>query len=214
MQFFSIKLHCAIVKACFSKLFCQGVEHNEQVGIFAFVVFCISFRCWLARSINHSVVFENGLHLFIGVSSIAFNHGMHHTMVLYVRQLVHFKDYAICQFLFIRTQRAYKVAQTFGQHWYGSVYQINGSSSLLRLLVDDRAFFYIVRHVCNVHTHLPIAIGKLHDRERIVEVFGVFRVDGAGKHLTEILTLTNLFGCNLSRDAFCSLLNCLGILIR
>ena len=139
---------------------------------------------------------------------------MHHTMVLNVRQFVHLKDHAIRQFLFIRTQRAYKVAQTFGQHRYGSVYQINGSGTLLRLLVDDRAFFYIVRNVCNVHTHLPIAVGKLHDRERIVEVFSVFRVDGASEHLSKILTFANLFGCNFSRNAFCSLLNCLGILIR
>ena len=59
-----------------------------------------------------------------------------------------------------------------------------------------------MRHVGNMHTNLPTTFGQLADRQRIVEVLSVGRVDREGRHIAEIATL----GIVLRRDLALDLL--------
>ena len=55
-------------------------------------------------------------------------------------------------------------------------------------------------HVGYVYTYFPQAVFKFTDRECVVEVLGVFRVNGEGCHFAEVLASGNLFGRDFSRN--------------
>ena len=44
-------------------------------------------------------------------------------------------------------------------------------------------------HVGDMHAHLPEAVLQLLDGQRVVEVLGVLRVDGARERVAEVLAL-------------------------
>ena len=80
------------------------------------------------------------------------------------------------------------------------------------LLVDDASFLDIVRNVGNVDTYFIHAIGFA-ERQRIVEVFGIGRVDGEGKHFAEVLATSYLFGCDARIDAISGFFHILWIFV-
>ena len=131
---------------------------------------------------------------------------MYDARVLYFSLVRHFEDGGISQFLFIGTQGADEVAQPFGQHRNGAVYEINGCRPFLRFFIDDAAFRYIMCHVGNVHAHFPQVVLQFADGQGIVKVFGVFGVYGKGGYIAEIFTfgilLRGNFGGNLVRGFF------------
>ena len=69
-------------------------------------------------------------------------------------------------------------------------------------------------HISNVHTHLIETVLQDTERESIVEVLRIVRVDGAGEDLTEVLTFCIILWSDLSRDFVCRLLHILRIFIR
>ena len=68
-----------------------------------------------------------------------------------------------------------------------------------------------MRHVGDVNAHLPKSVLELSDRERVVEVLCVLRVDGAGEDVAEVLALGVVLRRYLCRNL---LLHVLRILIR
>ena len=68
--------------------------------------------------------------------------------------------------------------------------------------------------VGNVDTHLPVAVGQLLNREGIVEVLCVLRVDGECDGIAEVATLGNLFGGNIVGNAVGSFGDSLGVAVR
>ena len=83
-------------------------------------------------------------------------------------------------------QRAKFVAQFFGQHRNRTIDQIDRRAALLGFGVDHRAGLNVVGHVGDMYAHLPHAVFDLADREGVVEVLGVRRVDGEGRYLAEV----------------------------
>ena len=136
---------------------------------------------------------------------------MHDTISLYVGVFVHIKDNTISQLLFIGAKRADKVTQPFGQHGYGAVYKIHTCGAFHGLFVDDAALGNVMTHVGYVHAHLPKALIEHANRQCIVEILGISRVDGAGKHVAEVLAFVVILLRYLGRNAFGSLFCRLGI---
>lgn len=81
-----------------------------------------------------------------------------------------------------------------------AVHQINGSRPLLCFFVDDAAFFYIVSHVSDMYAYFPQSVFDGADRKCVVEVLGVFRVDGESRYLTEVFASGYLFRSNFCGD--------------
>ena len=70
-----------------------------------------------------------------------------------------------------------------------------------------------MRHIGDVHTHLPqSAVGEA-DRQGIVKVFGIFGVDGAGIYLSEVLSFGNILWGYLGIYLFCGSLHLFGIFV-
>ena len=65
-----------------------------------------------------------------------------------------------------------------------------------------------------MHTHFPVSVIQLASRKGIVKVLGIFRVDGKGQDLTEILTLGNFFFRDNFRYLICRLFHIFRISIR
>ena len=69
-------------------------------------------------------------------------------------------------------------------------------------------------HVCNVYAHLPKALVELADGERIVEVFGILRVDGASENLAKVFALGQVLLGDVARNFLCGLFNGFWISVR
>ena len=124
------------------------------------------------------------------------------TVCRYFGPFVQGEDDRIGQFFFIRTQRTDEVTQTFRKHRDGTVYQVYGSRPLGSLLVDDTAFLDIMRYIGDVYTYFPQSRFQLPDGKGIIEVLGVFRVDGEGYHFPAVFTFRIVFGSDFSRNLF------------
>ena len=71
-----------------------------------------------------------------------------------------------------------------------------------------------MRNIGNVDAHLPQSVLKLLYRQSVVEVLGIFRVDGACECVAEVLALGIVLGSDFGRNLLGSLLHILGIFIR
>ncbi len=71
-----------------------------------------------------------------------------------------------------------------------------------------------MRHVGDMHAHLPQVVAKLTYGQRIIKVLCIFRVYGECGNITEVLTLLVVLLRNLTRNLVGSLLYLLRIFIR
>ena len=198
VKFLAVELHGSVLEACRAQLLCQTVELNECVGILATVSSLRSRRSRIARSVHNAVVLKQLLHLLVGVAAVRLYYGVNDAILLHVGVVVEIEDDGECQLLLVGAQRADEVAQTFGQHRYGAVDEIYTRGTLHSLLVYHRTLLDVVAHVGYVYAYLPKSVLKLLYRQRVVEVLGVLRVDGAGESVAEVLAFGIVFGCYLS----------------
>ena len=63
---------------------------------------------------------------------------------------------------------------------------------MLCLLIDNTSLSYVVSHVSDMHSHLPKVITDRSNRESIVKILRIVRVNGAGKHIAHIKATSNL----------------------
>ena len=70
-----------------------------------------------------------------------------------------------------------------------------------------------MRHVGDVHSHLPEAVAETAYRQGVVEVLGVVRVDGAREDLPEVLPALEVFVGYLGRNLLGGVLHGLGVLV-
>ena len=75
--------------------------------------------------------------LLISVASATLDHRMFDASIQHLGLLVHLKDDRISKFLLVGTQRTKHIAEVLGQHRNGAIHQIDRSSTLLCLLVND-----------------------------------------------------------------------------
>ena len=154
------------------------------------------------------------MHFLVGIAAITFNDRMCQMPFLDIGLIVELEDNAITEFLFIRTQGADEVTETFRQHRNGTVDEVDARRAVVGFLVDSGTFFHIMAHIGDMHTDLPKSAVELADGERIIEVLGILGIDGAGEDIAEILTAGNLLLGDGGIDLLSSILHILGILIR
>ena len=85
------------------------------------------------------------------------------------------------------------------KHRYCAVDEVDTRGTFLRLLVYYGTLFHVVRHIGYVHSHLPQAVVEPSDGQRVVEVLGVVRVDGAREDVAEVLALLQILLGYLAR---------------
>ena len=161
-------------------------ELGGQIVEFQDFVFVVAIA-----AVNH------GLHFLVGVSAARLDDGLANPAVVNFGVVVHLEHRAEGEFFLVGTQRTNVVAEFFGQHGDGAVNEIDRGSSVERLLVDGRSGTDVVRHVGDVHTHFPMAVRQLLQRDGVIEVLRVGGVDGDGEHLAEVAAFLYLVLANL-----------------
>ncbi len=106
--------------------------------------------------------------------------------------VVQLEDRRIAELVLVRTQRAELVAEVLRQHRHRAVHQIHRSGAVVGLLVHNVAGLDVERHVGDVDAHLVAPFVQLDEGNCVVEVFGIGRVDGEGRHLAVVLAPRDL----------------------
>ena len=153
------------------------------------------------------------LRLLIGEAALATDDGAGDTCRAELRVFVQREDTAVGILILVGAERAEEVAQALGEHRYRTVHEVDTGSTLVGLIIDETTRLDIVADVGDMHPDFIAPFRKRAEGEGVVEVLRITRVDGAGQHPTEVLTLCELLFGDLGRECFGSLLYGLGIAI-
>ncbi len=74
----------------------------------------------------------------------------------------------------------------------GALRKIDRRAAIVRLAIERAAFLDVMGHIRDVHSQPEVAVRQPLDRDRIVEVAGVFSVDGHGRDAPEIGASANV----------------------
>ena len=85
--------------------------------------------------------------------------------------------HALRQPVHARLERTKLVAQHLRQHRDHPVHQIRRVAALQRLVVEGTSRLHVVRHVGDVHPHLPTTTRSAFNADRIVEILRVIRIN-------------------------------------
>ncbi len=125
----------------------------------------------------------------------------------------HGEEHGECEFVFVGAERADTVAEMFGQHRHHAVYEVDTCGAVLRLAVDDGVGVYVVCDVGDVYAHFIVAVVELAQRQGVVEVFCVARVDGESGHIAHVAALGHNFVGNAGADFISGFLYRFGIAV-
>ena len=87
----------------------------------------------------------------------------------------------------MRLQAGQVVGDDLRQHRDHAVGQVHARGPLVRLAVERRLGLHEVRHVGDVHAQQPVAVVVPLQRDRVVEVAGVDRVDRDDRLVGEVV---------------------------
>ena len=214
VKLFRVELDAPFLEASGPEKFRKPVECDHLFGIFALVTGFPGLRGRFARSVDDTVVFKQLLCLFIGITAVRLDDGMHDAVSLHVGLLVQVEDAAESELFLVRTERTDEVAQPLWKHRNGAVDKIDRRCPLLCLTIDDVAFFHVMRHVGNVYAHFPQSVFQFPDRERIIEVLCILRIYRTGPHVPEVFTLLEVLFRDFSTDFLGGLFHPFRILVR
>ena len=95
-------------------------------------------------------------------------------------------DDGLHQAVFGFDERAQSARERVREHRDDRADEVGGVAAFARLDVEGRAGLHIGGHVGDVDADPDVAVGRAFDREGVVEVLGVIRVDGNRRNLAEV----------------------------
>ena len=101
----------------------------------------------------------------------------------------------------MRTEGAELVAELLRKHRHSPVDQIYRSTTGLRLLIDHIARLHIMGDVSDMDSYFVISIFKLLERESVVKVLRISRVNRECQYITEVLSALKILSSNIFRYA-------------
>ena len=209
----------AVLEAGGAQALGQAVERDELGGIFALGLragrqrFGVSARQRQVGLRGLAVALEYLLHLLVGEAAHAAYDGVREVPLLHLALVVEAEDGRVGQFVLVGAERADEVAEAFGEHGYGAVHEVDARGAAAGFAVDGVAFMHVVRHIGDVYAHLPRAVVEAAQRQGVVEVLRVVRVDGEGRHAAEVLAPRHLLLRDVGRELLGGALHALGIFV-
>ena len=140
------------------------------------------------------------LRLGVGEAAVGVDHRAAEPLVEDLQVLVEGEHCREAEALLVGPQRAELVREPLGQHGDRAVHQVDRRAACAGLLVDDRVRTHVVRHVGDVHAHLPHSVAEAADRERVVEILRIGRIDREGGHGAEVAAPGELLGVDAAVD--------------
>ena len=97
-----------------------------------------------------------------------------------------FHEHRLGQASAVGLQGSQMVADRFGQHWNDTIGQIHAVAPLSGFLIENPSDGNKERHIGDVDLQLPISTFVLAERDRIIEIPSVDRIDRQGRDLRQI----------------------------
>ena len=114
-------------------------------------------------------------------------------MVHHIPSVVDFHDAAQCKAIFVRIQGTNAVAQLMGQHRNDPIHQIHTGTSFVSFLIQSGILLHIMGNVRNMHAQFVISVFQFCQGNSVVQVFGIFPVNGNGQYIAQIFSAHHLF---------------------
>ena len=184
-----LKIQSSIPEPFFSELLCYVTERPDFI--------------WEISIQPFNVL----LGFFIRKSSLGFYDRSTKPFVINLSLRIHLKNCRESQFILIWAKGTQPVWEPLGQHWDCSVHQVNRSGPINRFFVKLAAFCYIVWNVSDMNPNLISVFRQFFDRERVIKVFGIFRVYGECGDGSKVPSFSYLFICDHVRDIICGFLH-------
>ena len=121
---------------------------------------------------------------------------------VYCSQLIdhHVADH--CQAIDFRIKRADAVTELFGQHGHDASREVNRGRSQLRIVIKVGGRFNVMTDVGNSHKQSEMLFIELFSIHRIIEVSGIFPVNGAKRHIAQIHAASTVAGFHFIGNRF------------
>ena len=114
------------------------------------------------------------------------NHAVVHLVSHHAAAAVHVHHAGLHQAIDPRPEAAEAGGQLVREHVHGAIRKVDGGAALVGRLVERRVLADVVRDVGDVHAEPVEAVRQPRQRDRVVEVTGVFAVDRHRRDLTEV----------------------------
>ena len=108
---------------------------------------------------------------------------------------IYLHDSRLGQPVHIGIEGADTVGQALRQHGHNAVGHIDRGRPIEGFLVQLRAFFDIVGHICDMDAQLKVAIFQTLDMDSIVQVLGIRSIDGKGNLIAQVQTSFQITLC-------------------
>ena len=80
-----------------------------------------------------------------------------------------------------------------GQHGNHPIYQIHTGTSFVSFLIQSGILLHIMGNVRNMHAQFIIAIIQFRQGNSVIQIFGIFPINGDGQHISQIFSAHHLF---------------------
>ena len=108
--------------------------------------------------------------------------------------LVQFEDGAERVPVLVGAEGAEVIGQHLGQHRNGPVDEVHTRGALHGFFLNPATGPHIVGHVRDVHPHFEVTAVEVPHAQGVVEILGVFGVDGERGHVPHVAAALDLFG--------------------
>ena len=100
-----------------------------------------------------------------------------------------------------------------GKHGNGAVDKIHACGAVFGFAFDNRSGFYVVGYIGNMHADFDVTVFEAAERQRVIEVFCIARVDGESHGASHVFACCDFFVGDARINFVGSFFNGLGIAV-
>ena len=97
-------------------------------------------------------------------------------------------------------ERAEAIREFFWQHWHDRTHEVGGIATQLGLAIKRGAGLHVVTYIRDVHADADLAAVEVFNRERVVEILRVVRIDRECRDSAEIASAFKVVGLHFRRN--------------
>jgi len=168
------KVDSPFLKTCFAETLSQLIQRSY---------FC---------QVKTGLLLDDLLHFLVSKAMVRMDHRPAQPCILDFAFGGHAEDGGKGELVLMRPQGTQFIGYPFRQHGIDPVREVDGSGTGIGLFIESSLRFDIIADVGDVYADLQLTMVQRADRNGIVKIFGVDRVDGESQNIADIFPFGDL----------------------